>query len=296
MAHVFVLGIAVLDHVFYLPEMPRRAAKFRADGYDLVVGGCAATAAATIVRLGGRARLAARLGDDPNSDAIAGALTAAGVDVSLARRTPGARAPVSNVLVDADGERQIVNFRGAHLDTGLDWLGPDAIAGCAAVLVDTRWPEAAARALGLAREAGVPGIVDAEPPFEGAGEMLAAASHLAFPADGVRLLAGTDDLAAGLTTLRERHDAWLAVTDGADGVRFTDGDAIAHEPALRVDVRDSLGAGDVWHGALALALAEKREARAAVRFANAVAALKCANGTGWEAIPDRAATERLVAG
>ncbi len=294
MASVFVLGIAVFDHVFHLPAMPRRAEKFRAERYETIVGGCAATAAVTINRLGGAARLAVRLGDDRNGAAVVLALAEAGVDNSLCQTTPGAVTPVATVLVDAAGERQIVSFRGAGFSRDIAWLDRDALGDCHAVLVDTRWPAAAAPALALAHDIGCPGIVDGEPPFDQAGDVLAAASHIAFPAEGLRVLAGLSDLSSGLSSLGDRYDAWLAATDGQAGVYFTNGETIAHSPALPVSSLDSLGAGDVWHGAFALALAEGKSEADAVRFASVAAALKCANGTGWPAIPTRADVESAL--
>ena len=284
---VFVLGMAVLDHVFHVGDMPGSAAKYRADGYQATVGGGAANAAAAIVRLGGEARLAARLSDDGTSEQILAAAADLGIDTSLCRRTAGATASVSSGLVDSDGERQIMNFRGAGLDHSADWLSRTSLEGCAAVLVDTRWPNAAARALALAGDAGIPGVVDAEPPFEGAEAVLEAASHIAFPAEGARIVTGRTALADTARGVMDRFGQWTAVTDGGNGVYFSSGGDIAHQPANPVEVVDSLGAGDVWHGAFALALAEGRSEAEAVRFASAAAALKCANGTGWDAIPQR---------
>ena len=253
MARVFVLGIAVVDHVFHLPAMPRRAEKFGADRYETIVGGCAATAAVAISRLGGEARLAVRLGDDRNAASIVSALAETGIDTSLCQTTPGALTPVATVLIDAAGERQIVSFRGAGYSRDTAWLDRDAVGDSDAVLVDTRWPKAAARALALARDIGRPGIVDGEPPFERAGDVLATASHIEFSAEGLRALTGSPDLSSALSSLGDRYDAWLAATDGENGVFFTNGARIAHSPALPVSSLDSLGAGDVWHGAFALA-------------------------------------------
>ena len=284
---ILVVGMAVLDHVFYVDDMPRQSIKYRAGRYSPTVGGGAANAAAAIVRLGGEARLAVRLSDDLSSDQILAATADLGIDTSLCRRTAGATASVSSVLVDRDGERQIVNFRGAGLDQSADWLDHESLQGCDAVLVDTRWPEAATRALTLAGEIGLPGVVDAEPPFAGADALLAAATHIAFPADGARALVNGTNPAELLRGVARRFAQWTAVTDGANGVYFSDGEQTAHQPAFDVQVTDSLGAGDVWHGAFALALAEGQGEADAVRFASAAAALKCANGTGWHAFPER---------
>jgi sulfofructose kinase len=85
--------------------------------------------------------------------------------------------------------------------------------------------------------------------------------------------------------------AWACVTDGEHGVFVAGG---GHVPALPVQAVDTLGAGDVWHGAFALRLAEGAEETEAIRFANAAAALKCARPWGREGCPTRAETEAFL--
>ena len=69
---------------------------------------------------------------------------------------------------------------------------------------------------------------------------------------------------------------------------------IIQEPGFRVQAVDTLGAGDVWHGAFALALGEQQPIAQALRFANAAAALKCTRPGGREGIPSRAQTEAFM--
>ena len=295
MTAVLCLGIATLDHVFRVAAMPTAAEKFRAEGYATVAGGCAATAAVAVARLGGTARLVARLGADPTGDAIVAALAAEGVDCTLALRAPDGQSPLSSVLIDRQGERLIVNFRGQGLAETPDTLTPETVAAFGAALADTRWPAGAARLMQLAREAGIPGIIDGEAPFEGLEPALRIASHVAFSAQGLRAFTGHDALRDGMVAARAAlPGVWLCVTDGAAGVWFTDGPALGHIAAPRITPVDTLGAGDVWHGAFALALAEGRREPDAIRLATAAAALKCARGSGWPAIPDRAATDAFL--
>ena len=94
-----------------------------------------------------------------------------------------------------------------------------------------------------------------------------------------------------LARAQAEFGAWVAVTDGANGVRIADAASFSHVPAFRVDVVDTLGAGDIWHGAFALRLAEGADELEAVRFANAAAALKCLAFGGASTCPDRVATE-----
>lgn len=294
LAHILTLGIATLDHVFRVPAMPHAAEKFRATAYAPVPGGCAATAAVAISRLGGLARLCARLGEDATGAAVVAALEAEGVDCGLCTLTPDATSPLSSVLVDPAGERLIVNFRGEGLAAEPPGLTAEAAASADAALCDTRWPEGAARLMALAREAGIPGIIDGEAPFEGLEVAMQLASHVAFSAQGLRAFTGCHDLREALAAARSELCGWLCVTDGAAGVWFTEVDGIGHLPSPAITPHDTLGAGDVWHGAFALALGGGRSEQDAIGFANAAAALKCMKGSGWASIPDRAETDAFL--
>ena len=248
------IGHAVQDFVFSLPDLPSGGRKFRAESFASVGGGPAATAAVAIARLGGAASLAARVGDDPVADAIVGELEGYGVDCTRVKRFAGRASSLSAVMVDARGERMIVNYRDADMPAGAEWIG-DA-AGFDAVLADTRWPAGAAAGFALARAASVPAVLDADDPVPDDQAMLSRATHLAFSADGLQGLTGENDPARGLKSVHERYGAWTCVTDGARGVMTCDSSGVTAAGAFAVDVVDTLGAGDVWHGAFALRLAE----------------------------------------
>lgn len=287
MARVLCVGMAVVDFVFHLDALPTKAEKLRARDARIVGGGCAATAAVAVARLGGEAMLAARLGNDEIGAMILAELEAEGVDCSLVNRAPGGRSSFSSIYVDLAGERQIVNYRGEGLAEGADWLADAPVPD--AVVADTRWVAGARAALDLARARGIPGVLDAEAPIDPA--LLAAASHAAFSVQGLASLGHGERPEAALAGAASGLPGWACVTDGARGVFLADG---GHLPAFPVQVADTLGAGDVWHGAFALRLAEGADEVQAIRFANAAAALKCTRFGGRAGTPRRAETEAFL--
>ena len=212
---VVCAGNVVLDLVFAVDELPHGGEKFRAKDLRTTTGGMAANAAVTIVRLGGAARLVARLGADDHAEQISAGLRDAGVDCSCVSRYAGCRTSCSSVYVDARGERQLVNFRDPHLPTEAALLDAALAEPFAAALADTRWPEAAAALMQAARAAGRPGVVDVEAPAD--LRMLDAASHLAFSAQGLREVGGADDLERALRDVAAATGAFVCVTQGADG-------------------------------------------------------------------------------
>lgn len=296
LGRVMCVGHAVQDFVFSLERLPAGGGKFRASAFASVGGGPAATAAATIARLGGEAVLVARVGADEVGTLIASELEAYGVDCRHLRRFDGCRSSLSAVMLDAAGERMIVNHLDASLPCGAGWLPDPRAERAGAVLADTRWPEGARRALQMAREAGVPGVLDADHPVPADAALLEAASHVAFSEPGLADVAGPGDAAAALARVSRDLPGWCCVTVGARGTLVAREGRIEHQPAFEVMVLDTLGAGDVWHGAFALALAEGAEEASACRFAAAAAAVKVQRRGGRAGVPNRTETLAMLAG
>ena len=290
MTKVLCAGIAVLDFIFELDTFPDAAEKYVARDTAIVGGGCAANAAVAVTRLGGRAVLAAELGDDPVGRLILEDLAAEGVDVSAITPVPGARSSYSSVYVDRAGERQIVNFRGTPMAP--DIAAIEAHDDLAAVLVDTRRPDLARAALDRAQALGIPGIVDGEAPVP--PDLPARATHVAFSRRGLAALHPDLSPERALARVADETGAWVCVTDGANGVWHTNTGTIAHLAAFVVEVRDTLGAGDIWHCAFALALAEGLREPDAVRMASAAAAMKCAVPGGRAGTPTRTELESFL--
>ena len=285
MTTVLAAGSAVVDFVFQLDEAPSRSEKHRARDATIVGGGCAANAAVAVSRLGGRAVLATRLGDDIIGDMILTDLEAEGVDCSLVRRFEGRRSSYSSVLVDPEGERSIVNFRDMEIDSGGGWLEETTLPDFDVALADTRWPEGARVMMQAARARGVPGVIDGEAPVREAEDALALATHIAFSQSGLRDFENTDDLETALRRAGDETGAWVCVTMGDVGVYWIEDDRFRHMPAFDVTAVDTLGAGDVWHGAFALMLARGSDEEAAIRFASATSALKCTRFGGRKGTP-----------
>lgn len=289
MAQVMVAGSAVLDFVYQMEHLPQLAQKYQANTVEVVGGGCAANAAVAIARLGGEAQLLAHFGRDEVAQTVLTDLTGEGVDCSLCDLAEGGRSAVSSVYVDAAGERQIMAFRG----NGLARDPSSFDLRCDAVLADTRWPEAARLVFELGNALGVPTILDGEAPVP--IELAASASHVVFSEQGLAAFTGIPDWRPALVQAARELAGFVAVTRGGDGVAWIN-DGVREQAGFSVDVKDTLGAGDVWHGAFALRLAEGVDEENAMRFASAAAALKCTGLGGRKAAPDRETVENFLEG
>jgi sulfofructose kinase len=294
MRRVICIGTAVIDTVYAVDRLPLAPGKNPSTSVKQVCGGLGANAAATVAALGGEGVLWSRIGCDLAGDQILRELAEWNVAATAVERVPGARTVIATVLVDPTGERQLVYHLDRRLVEGAA-VPLGEIAGAGALMADTWWPAAAVPALEAARECGIPSVLDVEVasyPIE--MRLLELASHVVFAREGLAAVAGTDDVADGLRRARQETDAWLGVTCGGDGMYWLDGLEVRHLPAFEVEVVDTLAAGDVFHGALALALAEQRPIEAALRFAAAAAAIKCTRLGGRDGIPQRPDVERLL--
>ena len=295
MTTVACVGLAVLDIAFGVDVRPMRGQKAFAESMTVIGGGPAANAAATVARLDGEARFIGRIGDDSVGSLILEDFAAWNVDASRVRQVRSASSPISAITIEADGERTIVNYSDPRLFACDDRLTADDVVGADAVLGDLLWPTGALSAMELARDLGVPGILD----FDHARAVpidiaLTAPTHIIFSAPALASTSGEDDPASGLMFVRARTDAWLAVTLGGDGVIWLGDDDIRAAPAFDVKVADTLGAGDVFHGAFALALAEHRPIEDVIRRASATAALKCTRFGGRSGIPSAEDVEEFL--
>lgn len=288
MAEVICVGVAFLDHIFEAEPPTSPDSKTFASEYRQFGGGMAATASVAVALLGGRGILWGRLGNDPAGRTILEGLANRGVQTEFIRKIEGAQSPVSSVVIGEDGSRQVIVFPGRYLDNDPGWLPLGRIEETSAVLVDPRWPEAAELVLERARENHVPGILDADiGPEPVPNRLVEFASHAIFSLAGLAQFTDTSDVETGLQKAKDVTDGIVGVTAGSDGFYWLSDKGVEHLPALDVTAIDTLGAGDVFHGAFALALGEGKDMETAARFANIAAGLKCSRPGGRDAVPAR---------
>jgi sulfofructose kinase len=295
MPRIICLGAVVYDQVFIVPTIPARPEKVLASAHRTSGGGMAVTAAIAASALGASVRFWGRVGADVGGEALRRMITEAGVDVSSLRVAPGGQTATSGILIDGAGERLLAAYPGSGLGDDPSWLPLDLIAEAQAVLVDVRWPQGATATLTAARRCGVPSVLDAElaPPAT-LLDLCGLADHAIFSERALRELTGLDDHAGALAAAARHTPAQLGVTLGAQGsLLYRDGE-LSRVPAYAVPVVDTNGAGDVFHGAYAVAIAEGVDPLGAMRFASAAAAMKCARGAGWSGMPARSDVDRLM--
>ena len=284
--HVICLGLSALDQVWRVEQpFAGGSEKIKAVAYGTLGGGMAANASVAVAKLGASVAFWGRAGNDAAGHEMASAFTAEGVDVENFRLFPDGRSSVSGIIVDSLGERQIVNFRGLYPEAA-DWLPLDAAAQASSVLADPRWVEGAATLFGEARARGIPTVLDGDmADAEVFERLLPLTDHAIFSEPALTAYAGSADdrSRAGLARFGCRV---VAVTRGKGGVSWYEQGRLHRQAAYAVDVVDTTGAGDVFHGAYALAIGAGLDVRAAMAFSAATAAMKCRHAGGRNGIPD----------
>jgi sulfofructose kinase len=294
---ILCIGMPVRDLTFHTPGVPGRGSKENATAFDEICGGNALNGAIGIARLGGRASICGPMGDakETSSRFIFEQMAHEGIETEHLIHMPGLVTPISAVMIDPSGERTIVTFRDPQLwhvklpdfDTLLD--------DCAAILTESRCAEFCTELCAEAVRRGIPVIVDVDRAMSLREGLLNASTHLVFSSEPLQETADVTDDAQALKKIAKLTPSFLAGTRGPRGTIWLDENGeIQETPAFPVHTVDTLGAGDVFHGAFALAITEKQELRQALRFASAAAALKCTRFGGAFAAPQRAEVEEFL--
>src|SRR6185437_3597821 len=203
-------------------------------------------------------------------------------------------ASVSLILLDAAGEKTIATRRGEGLGETLPADPTALVADADAVLVDNRFPQFVTAVCRAAQARKIPVVIDLDLATKPDDALLQLGTHVIASTEALRATTGFGEPATALRCLADHMTGFLAVTDGANGVYWLDGDNLRHLPAFKVATIDTLGAGDTFHAAFTLAIAEGRDLTAALRFASAAAALKCTTFGGAAGSPRRAEVDEFL--
>jgi sulfofructose kinase len=280
------VGHATVDHLGIVPRFPEVDTKNEMLEFSIQGGGPVATALVTLACLGVRTTFMGKISDDDFGTFIRQGFREAGVDTSGLIIDPGKVSPYSFIAIEkGNGSRTIFWTRG-----DVDLLDPedlrlDLLQGARAVLVDGLQMEAQVVVARKARSMGIPVIYDAGSPREGM-EALIANTDVLVASELFAAEVGGGALAESLRRLNTMGPRTVVITIGEEGSVGMEGDETFIVPAVQVDVVDTTGAGDVYHGAFIYGLLQGWDLNRRMRFANAAAALKCRFIGGRAGIPE----------
>jgi sugar/nucleoside kinase (ribokinase family) len=290
------LGANAADHLVVVPHHPAPGEKVRFTRYLRQGGGQAATALVVAARLGYRTRYLGGVGEDAEGERNLEELAREGVEVARVRRRADAMTQRAFIFIDErTGERTILWGRDPGVMLQPEELTAEEIACGRMLHVDGQNPCASACAARHARAAGMPVLADLETIRPGTDELLPLVDFLIAAEEFPRAVTGSADPHEALRILEERCGGGLViVTLGARGALARIEGRLRHVPAFAIEARDTTGAGDVFHGAFAVAGCLGLTLVDAIDFSHAVAAMKCLGLGGRTAIPrDLAEIERF---
>jgi len=295
---VLGLGCTAIDDLLYVASYPVADTKMRVRHRERHCGGLTATALVAAARLGSRCAFAGVLGEDELSRFVVNRFVEEQIEVGYVRRRAEARPVYALIIVDESTKTRTIlyDIEGAF---GADpqWPAEEVIRAARVLFVDQFGMEGMTRAARIARQAGIPVVADLEsdeyPGFAGLVELV---DHLIVSCGFAARLSGQSDPAKAARQLWRADRRATVVTAGDRGCWYLGESAaeVRHQPAFAVDVVDTTGCGDVFHGAYASALARGLELEDRIRFAAATAALKATRRGGQAGIPKRPVVEEFL--
>ncbi len=306
---VLCAGILVADlFVPPLPRLPQEGELLKVDGMLLATGGCAANVATDLARLGVRAAVAGRVGDDSFGEFVRADLGRKGLADTSAIRVSTAHATSQTVILPVRGQdRRFIHSLGANADFTLADIDDKALARARVLYVGGYFilpgvdPDSLARLLRSARERGIRTVLDVAGVDPGGGmEKVVPALPYAdvfLPNDDeAALLTGETDPVRQARALKSAGAGTVVVTLGGEGCIVSAAGRTLRAGAYPVEVVDPSGSGDAFDAGFIVGMLEGWDLDRTVRFASAVGASCCTRLGCTAGVFSRQQAEQWIAG
>ncbi len=289
------LGVNVINHLFLVPRFPAPDTKIDSLAATRQGGGVVATALVACARLGLTTKYVGKVGADDPGKLSRESLEQEGIDVAdlVVDRRENTRVTFG-LIEQASGRRTLIRGVGPLARLRPEEVPAAAVTSGQVLHLDGYEGMAAVRAARIAREAGIPVSLDAEDATECQEELFALSDILIMSRVLGERVTGRRRVPAILERLARLGPSVVGLTLAADGAVVYHRSRTVHVPGFKVDVIDTTGAGDVFHGAFLAGLVWGWPLQEILLLSNAVAALKCRKLGGRDGIPSLAETRAFV--
>jgi sulfofructose kinase len=294
---VLGLGLNAMDYITVVPQFPQPGKKTAIREVRLEPGGQVATALTVCRRFGLQARYLGSVGSDELGRLQIESLEKEGIDASLVRVVEDTTTQLAFIVLEQSvGERTILWHRDERLTFPENEVTREIVASGRILHLDGRDSAAALRAAEWARETHIPVVIDIDKIYDASTvQLLNLVDYLVAAEELATEMTGFENAEDAASALAERFPrATTGVTLGRAGAVFVLEGMPERSPAFEVDIRDTTGAGDVFHGAFIFGVLQEWDIRKTIRFAHATAAMKCRQYGARAGIPTLAEVESFL--
>ena len=295
---VLGMGVTAVDDLLYIDRFPRPDTKIPVREAHRQGGGLTATALVAAARQGARAAYCGVIGSDDLSLYALAELEREGVDCSPSERSPRGHPYHSTVIVERGSGTRTILYQPGEIEPSAELITEELISSCRVLYIEHHVPTTGLLAAKYARLHGIPVVADVETTsFPEREAFLKAVDHLIVGKTLAQELTGKSQIVEMVRALSGPERACAVVTDGERGCWFAErGGEPRAVAGHAVQVVDTTGCGDVFHGAYAAAIARGESPARAVEVANAAAAIKATQAGGRAGIPDLKTVEAWLDG
>lgn len=297
-AKIVVVGSFNADLTSYLDRMPRPGETVSGDKFVTGPGGKGSNQAVAAARLGADVTFIGRIGNDVFAKLAQDLWAGEGINTDYVNQDPDHATGVAPIFVDSNGENMIVVVLGANNNiqqSDID-AAKDTIADADVVVVQLEINhDMVGYTLKTAKEMGITTILNPAPAAVIPTEFVQLADYITPNETELEVLSqsDSDDVIANAKSLLTTDNQTIVVTMGSQGAQIVQNNYEELMGTFKVDIVDTTGAGDAFNGGLAVALAEGKSLKDAVKFANATAAL-CVTKLGTSpSMPQRSEVDTL---
>lgn len=291
------MGLNSVDFLTVVPEFPAPNSKMKMLHFSKQGGGQVATALVTLSRWGVRAKYIGKVGADELGQFSLQSIRQEALDVSSVTTEPKATNQFATIIVDGStGDRTILWNRDERLMYREGELRKEEVCSGKILHLDGHDIHAALRCARWAREERIPTAIDLDKVEPLTPALIKEIDFIITSSRFPMMYTGISDRKKALLELQKQTSGFLCSTLGHEGAITLVNGEFLHVEGFRVNVVDTTGAGDVFHGGFIYGLLQNWEVAEILRFANAAAALKCKELGGRRGIPFFEEVQQFLSG
>jgi len=268
------VGMLTLDFLYLTNTYPEKNQKVVATDYAVTAGGPATNAAVSFSHFGNNSNLLAVVGNHPITQLIKSDLDNYKIKILDLDKNRSEPPPVSSIITtEKTGDRSVISINATKFQAGGEVISEDMMAGVNIVLIDGHQMSASLEIAKLAKAKKIPIVIDGgswKPGFE---EVLPLADYVICSANFYPPKCQVKEEV--FSYLSRLNIPYIAITEGGEAIEYLNTGYFGRLEVPQVEVVDTLGAGDIFHGAFCHYILEEDNFVNALESAAKVASDSC---------------------